>query len=456
LQRPAVAADNQQKIEGMMPRSMRTSSRRYALGAAAVALLGITMLFVYVLWSDVAIGHALETSVEARARLAAEAYRDKLTRALGGRDPGSSRAWAILDVTLEDAFQGLPDLVGVVVRLPDGSTGAVIGPPQIQRLGFLGPPSRPGGIDVTTEDAGGDRPRATASFLVPQDAPPSAAAQANLHLQFAPLAELRSGIFMNFQIGASLVVLVIYLLAALAWVIGRRGARAENLEREKAVRLRAIGDVAGAIAHELRNPLNAISLSFQVIGETLKGGDVEAPRTRDLERARGEVAKISRVVDNFVSFARLSDMTVTEFELAAVVREAFDALAPECAEASVRAEFIVTGTTTMRGDRDKIGEAVATTLRAVFEAVRPRPGGLDVQVVGRRREVELRIRGFGQRVDSRRISNFAASRRSWEEPMGLGLTIARTWIDLHGGRVGGSEPSADRAELTIVLPRGFV
>jgi signal transduction histidine kinase len=440
----------------IVPSLSRASSRRYAAGVVAVALAGVAALVGYVTWSGAAISDAIAASVEDRARLAADAFRDRMTRALAGRDPASPQVWAELDVTLEEELQGLPDLVGITVRLPDGAPAAVIGPASVGRLPFEPPGGPPDGLAIRTGHVLEDDPRATASFLVPRGAPAASAATANVHLRFQPFAELRSRIFRNFQIGASLVVILIYLLAALAYVIGWRGSRAENREREKAVRLRAIGDVAGAIAHELRNPLNAISLSIQVIGGAVRrSGDLEAGRVHDLERARGEVAKISKVVDNFVSFARLSDMSVTEFELAGVVREAFDALAPLCAKASVTPEFIVTGPTTMRGDRDKLGQVAATTLQTVLDAVEDRPGGIEVQVIGTRREVELRIRGFGARVDARRISSFAAARRSWDEPVGLALTIARTWIDLHGGRVAECAPAPGRAEVVIAFPKGF-
>jgi signal transduction histidine kinase len=139
-----------------------------------------------------------------------------------------------------------------------------------------------------------------------------------------------------------------------------------------------------------------------------------------------------------------------------VAREALAGVAAACADASVRPNLHVTGATAMRGDRDKVAEAVATTLQAVLDAVKARPGAIDVEVAGKQRSVEVRIRGRGERVDARRITNFTASRRAWDEPVGLGLTIARTWIDLHGGTVTSAEPSGERAEISIVLPKGFV
>jgi nitrogen fixation/metabolism regulation signal transduction histidine kinase len=168
------------------------------------------------------------------------------------------------------------------------------------------------------------------------------------------------------------------------------------------------------------------------------------------------VQKISKVVDNFVAFARLSELNMTEVDLGELARDALAGIQPAAAAASVTAEIAVEGPTRLRGDRDKLRDVLSTTLGAVLDAVRAAPGTLDVSVVGSHREVTVTIRGRSQRVDSRRVSNFASARRAWDEPVGLSLTIARTWIDCHGGTVSGVEPTADRAELVIVLPKGVV
>jgi signal transduction histidine kinase len=420
-------------------------------------MLGVALLIVYVIWSKAEIASDIDRMLEKRARYAAQAYREKLALALGPRDPASPETWSRLDPELEESFRSTPNLRGIVIRLP-GSKPAVIGPrpEELTAVPALAAPPRVDDIATRLEHGEGP-PRVLVSFLVPRFRDPVAVAQANVHLQFAPMDDLEHRIFQKFQFGALLVGTVIYFLAVLGHFISRQGERAVSREREKAVRLKAIGEVAGAIAHELRNPLNAISLSFQVIGETLKnGGAVEESRAGDLERARGEVQKISKVVDNFVSFARLSDLNMTDVEVGDLAREAFEPVQAVAAAASVTADLRVEGPTRLRGDRDKLRDMLATTMTAVLDAVKAAPGTLDVSVAGSRNDVTVTIRGRSQRVDSRRVSNFASARRAWDEPVGLSLTIARTWIDCHGGTVSGPEPTADRAELVIVLPKGMV
>jgi signal transduction histidine kinase len=431
-----------------------SASRRYFRGVIGVALVGVAMMGVYVWWSTAEIRSANEIQVEERARNAGESYRRKLELALVGRDPKNAATWTRLDPELEEKFESLPNLLGIVVRLPNGTPAAVIGPQELQSRPFLPVPAGRDDVSVGVAEDSSDQSRVTVSFHVRAGADPSSSGHANVHLQFVSNAGFLKKVLRGFQFGAVLVVVVIYLLAALAFVIGHAGRQAENLEREKAVRLKAIGEVAGAIAHELRNPLNAISLSFQVIGENLRGSaGPDGQRAGDLERARAEVQKISKVVDNFVSFARLSDLNMTDLDVAEVAREAFDEVAYLATTGGVTPAFQASGPTRLRGDRNKLREAFTTTLAAVLDALKARPGTLDVALVGTKRGVTVTVRGLAERVDSRRLSNFASTRRAWDEPVGLALTIARTWIDCHGGEVSGAQGGTSRAELVIVLPK---
>jgi signal transduction histidine kinase len=438
---------------------MASSVRRYRFGVISVALLGLAIIVGFVIWSTSEIGTAISGSLEQRARFAAGSYRDKLARALEralrDRRLPASEIWTRLDPMLEEAFESTPNLVGVVIRKTGGPVAAVIGPTELQRVPAVPPPGP--GQDLALRLEPGDPPKVVVSFIVPSAEKLGAASHANLHLQFASVSALEHNILQKFVLVTFIVVVVVYVLAVLGYFIGRQGERAVAREREKAVRLKAIGEVAGAIAHELRNPLNAISLSFQVLGETVRGGaSADGSRSGDLERARGEVQKISRVVDNFVSFARLSELNMTEVDLGELARDAFGPVAAAAAAASVRPEIHVEGPTRLRGDRDKLKDMLSTTLGAVLDAIKAAPGTFDLAVVGTGRDVTVTIRGRSERVDSRRVSNFASARRAWDEPVGLSLTIARTWIDCHGGTVSGVEPTADRAELVIVLPKGMM
>jgi His Kinase A (phospho-acceptor) domain len=443
---------------------MASLVRRYRFGVLGVALLGVVTIGVWVLWSWTQIASEINSSLRLRARHAADAYRKKLAQAvekftLGYRKPLSPETWTQADPALEEAFESTPDLLGIVVLTPAGSEAALIGPTELRRLERLAPPANGDEMAIRL-DPGTDPPRVTVAFLVAnrRDLPPDPATApiANLHLQFASFGSLEQAIFEKFQFGVVIVVIIFYLLAVLGYFIGRHGERANAREREGAVRLKAIGEVAGAIAHELRNPLNAISLSFQVIGESLRtAGPLEGSRAGDLDRARGEVQKISKVVDNFVSFARLSALDMTEVDLAALAREVFSGLAAPAAEASVKAELHVEGPTGLRGDREKLRDVLATTATAVLDAVKSAPGTFDLDLAGTRKDVTITIRGRSARVDSRRLSNFASTRRAWDEPVGLALTIARTWIECHGGSVKGFEPTEGRAEIVIVLPKGI-
>ncbi len=432
--------------------------RRFAWATIAVAIAGGVLLSYFVVWSGDAVAELVEVNFGARAVHAGTAYQEKLTVALEGRRPDSAETWSQLDSPLEEAFRALPYLVGVVVRLPDGQPAAVIGNYKLADVPFVEPGGA--GIRVVLGPGAPDHRRAVAAFVVPPTGVDrSQAAKVNVHLQFAAIVGLEDSFLRRLREGTIIVGLVIYMLAVLAFLVSRRGVLSAHRERERGVRLKAIGEVAGGIAHELRNPLNSVNLSVQLIERAMKEQVGEARmRTRDFERVYGEIGKIKKVVDNFVRFARLGDLTVTTFDLKEVVDTVLASFAPLLADMGIRLDWQHSGQTTMRGDREKIAQVVSATLQNAVDAMTGTTGGaITVRLQGKRSELWLAIRDTGEVLDEARLrSIFEPYYSARDHALGLGLTIAKTYVDCHGGVVDAASAQGGGCVVTITLPRSFV
>jgi signal transduction histidine kinase len=104
-----------------------------------------------------------------------------------------------------------------------------------------------------------------------------------------------------------LVTLIALLCAALVlrW-LWRRTQRAELRAREQE-RLAYLGTLASGLAHEIRNPLNSLSLNMQLIEEEV--GEVYGEKTADNGRGllaitRSEIGRLERLVTDFLAYAR--------------------------------------------------------------------------------------------------------------------------------------------------------
>ncbi|MEK7880198.1 MAG: histidine kinase dimerization/phospho-acceptor domain-containing protein, partial [candidate division NC10 bacterium] len=80
-----------------------------------------------------------------------------------------------------------------------------------------------------------------------------------------------------------------------------RGLEAEVEQRE---RLSALGNLAAAVAHEVRNPLNAISVGLQRLREEFRPAANHAEYARFVDLMQGEVKRLNGIVEEFLSLAR--------------------------------------------------------------------------------------------------------------------------------------------------------
>ena len=69
-------------------------------------------------------------------------------------------------------------------------------------------------------------------------------------------------------------------------------------------RLSALGNMAATVAHEIRNPLNAVSMGLQRLKGEFRPTQDEEEYSRFIELTRGEVQRLNSIVEEFLSLAR--------------------------------------------------------------------------------------------------------------------------------------------------------
>src|SRR6516225_9400565 len=95
----------------------------------------------------------------------------------------------------------------------------------------------------------------------------------------------------------------------------------EHVEPEVARRLRAqyaeISQLAGGLAHEIRNPLSTLSLNLDLLAEDFR--DADNPRDRRaqqrVDRLKREVQRLYDILENFLRFARVQELKLSATDL---------------------------------------------------------------------------------------------------------------------------------------------
>jgi signal transduction histidine kinase len=216
-------------------------------------------------------------------------------------------------------------------------------------------------------------------------------------------------------------------------------AMAASLARQRsellrAERLAAVGRIASQITHEIRNPLNAISLNAELLAEELgPGGSGEAP---SLLRAIGrEIDRLNAVVEDYLRFARLPKPQKAREDLNEILSGLLDFIAPEMAAARVEVRReLAPALPPVLGDEGQLRAAFLNLLRNGREAM---PGGGTVTVGTRLAadgEVEAEVRdtgaGIPEEVLPRIFDPFYSTK---ERGTGLGLAFALQVAQEHGG-----------------------
>ena len=190
--------------------------------------------------------------------------------------------------------------------------------------------------------------------------------------------KLRRELYLRTFAAASVALLGIAAASAAVLLLVRRTRRAEEA-RVEAERLAALGEMAAGIAHEIRNPLNAMGLNLELLEEQLRdaarsGGP---PPTELAQAARQETSRLSRLLADFLSYARPSPLSPVPADLNDAAGEAVAFLAPEAERRGIRLAFAPrAGGAPARLDPARVRQVVLNPSRTRSRRSRRRgPGG---------------------------------------------------------------------------------
>ena len=215
------------------------------------------------------------------------------------------------------------------------------------------------------------------------------------------------------------------------------------------------------LAHELRNPLAPIRYAARVLGKL----DVDEPRVqwaRDvIER---QVAHLARLVDELLDISRIArgkiNLKTARVELSELVRQACEAAQPLMSAKGHRFEIMLPEKrVTIEGDLVRLVQVLQNLLDNAAKYT-PERGRVELVAGLSGREVEIEVRDNGAGIPASLLPEvFELFRQGEHGPdrsrggLGIGLTLVRQLVELHGGRVEAHSAGLGQgASFTVRLP----
>jgi signal transduction histidine kinase len=256
------------------------------------------------------------------------------------------------------------------------------------------------------------------------------------------------------------VVILIALLSM--WILyhnqNKHLAGIIDMERrlEKAERLSALGQLAAGVAHEIRNPLNAISMASQRLKREFDPDDEE--KRRGFQSLAGvirdEIRRLNGIIEEFLTFSRSRRLELHEYPVTEVLQKIINLLREEATSRGIVIETHFSDNhSTIPMDMDKLQQAFLNFLKNAMESISGEGTiGVSVKPLGRD-QISVRISDTGCGMITDEVERiFNPEYTTKEKGLGLGLPLAHEIIKGHGGEIRVFSRAGSGTTFEIILP----
>lgn len=214
-------------------------------------------------------------------------------------------------------------------------------------------------------------------------------------------------------------------------------------------RLARLGGLISGVAHQIRNPLNAMNLQLELLNEeAAQGKPVEAR----VMKVRNEITRLDEAISALLRFMRPEQLKLADIELGDLLRE----VGKEVERPGITVKHTLDAVASrVTADRALLGEALRNIAKNGIEAM-PEGGEIEFETqLSDDGYVEISIKDHGQGIPAEHLSHiFNLYYTTKEGGSGLGLSLALRAVDLHYGMMEvQSNPSAGTV-VKIKLPAG--
>jgi signal transduction histidine kinase len=229
--------------------------------------------------------------------------------------------------------------------------------------------------------------------------------------------------------------------------------RAQLLELSR--RVTALGRLTAGVAHEVKNPLNAMTIHLELLKQKLAAGDDQAAIDPHVDIIGREIRRLDDVVQGFLKFARPEEMTLQPVAPGELVDEVLKTLAVEANVTGVTLESaIAPGVPDIEADPGILRQAL---LNLSKNAVQAMPAGGKLLIAcgpSKDGRVEIRISDTGVGIPPENLAKiFDLYFTTKEAGTGIGLSLVYRTVQLHNGDIDVESTPGAGTTFVIKMPK---
>lgn len=233
--------------------------------------------------------------------------------------------------------------------------------------------------------------------------------------------------------------------------------RTLNEENAEAEQMNLLSFMAGAVAHEIGNPLNSLGLNLQLLQRKLRRlpESERAPLATLVESALGESRRLDTLLKNFLQSMRPTALKREEVQLNPLIQQVLDVLDPEIAARGIALHLeLHDKLPVLNADSGSLFQVFYNLIRNAYQSIPGEEGGILIRTDFNDTDVRILISDTGTGISHEVMGNmYEPFRTTKKKGNGLGLLIVRRIIKDHGGTLAFASKEGIGTTVTITLPR---
>ena len=237
---------------------------------------------------------------------------------------------------------------------------------------------------------------------------------------------------------------------SLGTIVYLRDITAEKARSEEEIRAgatEAVKNLASGVAHEIGNPLNALSLNLQLLQR-------EFPDSEPIADCRAQIARLDGILKGFLQALRPSRPNLMPGSLADPLKRCLTTLKGQFEERHVTMTLdMPSALPVVALDAAQMEQVFFNLLKNALEAVKP-GGAIDITLEADDNDVKVLLNDTGAGMTAEQVTHlFEPYRTSKEHGNGLGLMISQRIVRDHGGAIDVESTLGAGTLFTVRLPR---